>query len=137
VFTIDCSPRKLDPIWAASALHGEIFAAHHFCPARSQHAAHAQAVVFTFDQWARLSAGLQEIYISGAIDAVFTISVPAQAATAKFYNDYVVQKQIKARDIVEEMKLVVRSRPELYPISQLRVHYCRRWQSCVTRQIPD
>ena len=77
--------------------------------------AHAQAVVFTFDQWARLSVGLQEIYISGAIDAVFTIAVPAQAATAKFYNDCVVKKQIKAHDIVEEMKVIVRSRPELYP----------------------
>jgi len=76
--------------------------------------AHAQAVVFTFDQWARLSAGLQEIYISGAIDAVFTVTVPAGTATAKFYNDCVVQKQIKAHDIVEEMKVVVRSRPELY-----------------------
>jgi hypothetical protein len=76
--------------------------------------AHAQAVVFTFDQWARLSAGLQEIYISGAIDAVFTIAVPAQAATAKFYNDCAVQKQIKAHDIVEEMKVIVRSRPEMY-----------------------
>ena len=41
--------------------------------------AHAQIVVLTFDQWARLSAGLQEIYISGAIDAVFTIAVPALA----------------------------------------------------------
>jgi hypothetical protein len=78
-------------------------------------AAHAQSVIFTFDQWARLSPGLQEIYISGAIDAVSTISVPAQAATAKFYNDCVVQKQIKAHDIVEEMKVIVRSRPELYP----------------------
>jgi uncharacterized membrane protein len=77
--------------------------------------AHAQAVVFTFDQWQRLSVGLQEIYISGAIDAVFTIAVPAQAATAKFYNDCVVNKQIKAHDIVEEMKVIVRSRPELYP----------------------
>src|SRR5215813_10437612 len=44
--------------------------------------AHARAVVFTFDQWARLSVGLKEIYISGAIDAVFTIAVPAQAGTA-------------------------------------------------------
>ena len=49
--------------------------------------AHAQAVVFTFDQWARLSAGLQEIYVSGAIDAVFTIATPASAGTAKYYND--------------------------------------------------
>ena len=77
--------------------------------------AHAQAVVFTFDQWARLSPGLQEIYISGALDAVYTISVPAQVATAKFYNDCVVKKQIKAHDIVEDMKVIVRSRPELYP----------------------
>jgi len=76
--------------------------------------AHAQAVVFSYDQWARLSAGLQEIYISGAIDAVFTISIPAGAANAKFYNDCVVQKQIKAHDIVAEMKVVVRSRSELY-----------------------
>ena len=76
--------------------------------------AHAQAVVFTFDQWARLSPGLQEIYISGALDAVFTISTPPQVATAKYYNDCVVQKQIKAHDIVEEMKVTVRSRPELY-----------------------
>jgi hypothetical protein len=77
-------------------------------------AAHAQAVVFTFDQWAQLSPGLQEIYISGALDAVFTITVPAQVATAKFYNDCVVKKPLKAHDIVEEMKVTVRSRSELY-----------------------
>jgi hypothetical protein len=76
--------------------------------------AHAQAVVFTFDQWARLSAGLQEIYISGAIDAVFTIATPATAGTAKFYNDCVVKNGIKADDIAEEMKVIVRSRPEMY-----------------------
>jgi len=77
--------------------------------------AHAQSVVFTYDQWERLAAGLKEIYISGAIDAISTISVPAQAATAKYYNDCVVKQQIKAHDIGEEMKVVVRSRPELYP----------------------
>ena len=77
--------------------------------------AHAQAVVFTYDQWERLSAGLQEIYISGAIDAVFTIATPASAGTAKYYNDCVVNKQIKAHDIVEQMQVIVRSRPELYP----------------------
>jgi hypothetical protein len=77
-------------------------------------AVHAQVVVFTFDQWERLSVGLQEVYISGALDAVFTIAVPAQAATAKFYNDCVVKKQLKVHDIVEEMKVIVRSRPELY-----------------------
>jgi hypothetical protein len=78
-------------------------------------AAHAQKVVFTFDQWARLSPGLQEIYISGALDAVSTISTPPQVATAKFYNDCIVKKQIKAHDFVEDMKVIVRSRPELYP----------------------
>ncbi|MBR0696751.1 hypothetical protein [Bradyrhizobium lablabi] len=77
--------------------------------------AHAQSVVFTYDQWERLSAGLKEIYISGAIDAIFTIAVPAQARTSKYYNDCVVKQQIKAHDIVEEMKVAVRSRPELYP----------------------
>jgi len=51
----------------------------------------------------------------GAIDAVFTIAVPAQAATAKFYNDCVVKNQIKAHDIVEQMTVIVRSRPELHP----------------------
>jgi hypothetical protein len=76
--------------------------------------AHAQNIIFNFDQWARLSPGLQEIYISGAIDAVSTVTVPAGVASAKFYNDCVVQKQIKAHDIVEEMKVIVRSRPELY-----------------------
>ena len=77
--------------------------------------AHAQAVVFTFDQWARLSPGLQEIYISGALDAVSTITTAAEVASAKYYNDCAVQKQIKAHDLVEEMNAVVRSRPELYP----------------------
>jgi hypothetical protein len=77
--------------------------------------AHAQKVVFTFDQWARLSPGLQEIYISGALDAVSTITSTAEVASAKYYNDCVVQKQIKAHDIVEEMNALVRSRAELYP----------------------
>jgi hypothetical protein len=77
--------------------------------------ARAQKVVFTFDQWARLSPGLQEIYISGALDAVSTISTPPQVSTAEFYNDCVVKKQIRAHDFVEDMKVIVRSRPELYP----------------------
>jgi len=79
--------------------------------------AHAQSVVFTYDQWERLSPGLQEIYISGAIDAVSTITVPPGASTAKYYNDCIVKKAITARDIVEEMKVAVRSRPELSPKS--------------------
>jgi len=77
--------------------------------------AHAQTVVFNYDQWDRLSAGLKEIYISGAIDAVFTIAVPAQASTAKYYNDCIVKNGIKAHDLVEEMQSIVRTRPELYP----------------------
>ena len=77
--------------------------------------AHAQSVVFTYDQWERLSEGLKEIYVSGAIDAVFTIAVPAQASTSKYYNDCLLKRQVKLHDIVEEMKVVVRSRPELYP----------------------
>jgi hypothetical protein len=76
--------------------------------------AQAQSVVFTYDRWARLSPGLKEIYVSGAIDAVFTIAVPAQTGTAKFYDDCVVKKQIKAHDLVEDMEVIVRSRPELY-----------------------
>jgi hypothetical protein len=77
--------------------------------------AHAQSVVFTYDQWERLSAGLKEIYISGAIDAISTVAVPETAATSKYYNDCLVKKEIKAHDIVEEMKVVAHSRPELYP----------------------
>jgi hypothetical protein len=77
--------------------------------------AHAQVVVFTYDQWERLSPGLQEIYISGAIDAVSTITTPPSAAGAKYYNDCLVKKEIKAHDIVEEMKVVAHSRPDLYP----------------------
>jgi hypothetical protein len=77
--------------------------------------AHAQSVVFTYDQWERLSPGLKEIYVSGAIDAVSTIAVPAQASTSKYYNDCIAKKAITMHDIAEEMKVVVRSRPELYP----------------------
>jgi len=77
--------------------------------------AHAQAVVFTYDQWERLSPGLKEIYLSGAIDAISTIAVPAQASTAKYYNECLVKKELKAHDIAEEMKVIARSRPELFP----------------------
>ncbi len=76
--------------------------------------ARAQTVVFAYDQWARLSPGLQEIYIAGAIDAVSTITVPPGTNTAKYYNDCIVKK-LTAHDIVEEMKVAVRSRPELAP----------------------
>jgi hypothetical protein len=37
---------------------------------------HAQSVIFTYDQWERLSTGLQEIYLAGAIDSFSTITVP-------------------------------------------------------------
>jgi hypothetical protein len=77
--------------------------------------AHAQSVVFTYDQWERLSAGLKEIYVSGAIDAVSTIAVPTQVSTSKYYNDCIVKKEITVHNIVEEMKVVVQSRPELHP----------------------
>ena len=76
-------------------------------------AAHAQSVVFTYDQWERLSIGLQEIYLAGAIDSMSTIAVPTQAGTAKYYNDCLVKKQITAHTIAEEMKTIVQTRPEL------------------------
>jgi hypothetical protein len=77
--------------------------------------ARAQSVIFTYDQWDRLSPGLKEIYIAGAIDAVSTIAVPAQASTAKYYNDCLVKNGIKAHDLVEQMQVIVRTRPELFP----------------------
>jgi len=76
---------------------------------------HAQSVLFTYDQWERLSIGLQEIYLAGAIDSISTISTPSEAATAKYYNDCMVKKQITAHIISEEMKAIVRTRPELRP----------------------
>jgi hypothetical protein len=77
--------------------------------------AHAQSVFFTYDQWDRLSIGLQEIYVAGAIDSLSTIAVPTQAGTAKFYNDCLVKKQITAHIIAEEMRSIVRTQPELRP----------------------
>ena len=77
--------------------------------------AHAQLVIFTYDEWERLSTGLQEIYLAGAIDATSTIAVPTQAGTAKYYNDCLVKKQITAHIIAEEMKTIVQTRPELRP----------------------
>jgi hypothetical protein len=78
--------------------------------------AHAQSgIFFTYDEWERLSIGLQEIYLAGAIDAVSTITVPPAAATAKFYNNCLAAKQITAHVIAEEMKTIVKTRPELRP----------------------
>jgi hypothetical protein len=76
-------------------------------------AAHAQSVLFTYDQWERLSTGLQEIYLAGAIDSLSTIAVPTQAATAKFYNECLTKNQTTAHTIAEEMKVIVRTRPDL------------------------
>jgi hypothetical protein len=77
--------------------------------------AQAQLVIFTYDQWERLSTGLQEIYLAGAIDSLSTITTPPTAATAKYYNDCLVQKQLTAHIIAEEMKAIVQTRPELRP----------------------
>jgi hypothetical protein len=77
--------------------------------------AHAQLVIFTYDQWEQLSIGLQEIYLAGAIDSLSTITTPPAAATAKYYNDCLVKKQITAHIIAEEMKAIVKTRPELRP----------------------
>ena len=52
--------------------------------------AHAQLAIFSYDEWERLSIGLQEIYLAGAIDSLSTITTPPSAATAKFYNDCLV-----------------------------------------------
>ena len=70
---------------------------------------------FPADQWERLTIGLQEIYLAGAIDSLSTITVPPAAATAKHYNDCLVKKQITAHIIAEEMKAIIQTRPELRP----------------------
>ena len=85
--------------------------------------AHAQLVIFTYDQWERLSIGLQEIYLAGAIDSLSTITTPPTAATAKYYNDCLVKKQITAHIIAEEMKTIIQTRLSC-ALSQLRAHYC-------------
>jgi hypothetical protein len=72
-------------------------------------------VAFTYDQWERLSTGLQEIYLAGAIDSLSTITTPPAAATSKYYNDCLAKKQITAHIIAEEMKAIVKTRPELRP----------------------
>ena len=77
--------------------------------------ADAQVVIFTYDQWERLSIGLQEIYLAGAIDSLSTITTPPAAATSKYYNDCLVKKQITAHIIAEEMKAIVKTRPDLIP----------------------
>jgi len=76
---------------------------------------HAQSVFFTYGQWEQLSIGLQEIYLAGAIDSLSTITTAPTAATAKYYNDCLVQKQITAHIIAEEMRAIVQTRPELRP----------------------
>jgi hypothetical protein len=77
--------------------------------------AHAQSVAFTYDQWERLSIGLKELYVAGAVDALSTIAVPAQAGTAKYYNDCLMKKEITAHNVAEEMKVIVQTRPDLRP----------------------
>ena len=72
-------------------------------------------MAFTYDQWERLSIGLKELYVAGAVDALSTIAVPARAGTAKYYNDCLAKKQITAHIIAEEMKPIVQTRPELRP----------------------
>jgi len=74
---------------------------------------HAQSVIFTYDQWERLSIGLQEIYLAGAIDWLSTVAAPPSAATGKYYNECLAKKQIMAHIISEEMKTIVQTRPEL------------------------
>jgi len=77
--------------------------------------AHAQSVIFTYDQWERLSTGLQEIYLAGAIDWFSFISVAPAASTAVFYNDCLAKKQVTTHVIAEEMKLIIKTQPELRP----------------------
>jgi hypothetical protein len=52
---------------------------------------------------------------AGAIDSLSTITTPPTAATAKYYNDCLVKKQITAHIVAEEMKAIVQTRPELRP----------------------
>ena len=61
---------------------------------------HAQSVLFTYDQWA-IVVGLREIYLAGAIDGLSTTAVPAQANTARHYNECFRQKQIAAHQVSE------------------------------------
>src|SRR5262245_61982664 len=76
---------------------------------------HAQSIIVTYGRWERSSTGLQEIYLAGAIDWLSTVAAPPSAATGKYYNDCLVNKQITAHTIAEEMKAIVQTRPELRP----------------------
>src|SRR5262249_8261419 len=78
-------------------------------------AAHAQSVAFTYDQWERLPIGMRELYVAGAVDALSTISTPFEFCTARFYNDYLMNNQMTAHDLAEEMKAIVQRRIELPP----------------------
>jgi hypothetical protein len=42
--------------------------------------AHAQLVIFTYDQWERLSTGLQEIYLAGALIRFLRSLLPLRLA---------------------------------------------------------
>lgn len=57
--------------------------------------AQAQLVIFTYDQWERLSVGLQEIYLAGAIDSLSTITTPV--CTENLNSHVVVMKSAQDR----------------------------------------
>jgi len=66
--------------------------------------ARAQSIFLTYDQWEQLPTSLREIYVAGVVDALSTIAVPAQATTAKHYNECIVKSRMSLGQIAEGTK---------------------------------
>jgi hypothetical protein len=66
--------------------------------------AHAQAIFLTYEQWEQLPTTLKEIYVAGVLDGLSSVAVPAQASTAKHYNDCIVKSKMNLGQLAEGTK---------------------------------
>jgi hypothetical protein len=72
----------------------------------------AQSIFLTYEQWEQLPKNLGEIYVAGVIDTLSTIAVPAQASTAKHYNECIVKSRMTLGDVAEGTKKFMEKRPD-------------------------
>jgi hypothetical protein len=86
--------------------------------------ARAQNVYLNYAQWAQMPPALREMYVTGAFDAVSTVTSSERVSVAKHYNDCVSKVRLTTGQLEENMKEYADTQPDLQhkpvPIALMR-----------------
>jgi hypothetical protein len=75
--------------------------------------ARAQTIYLNYSQWEQMPPSLREMYVTGAFDALSTITVPERAPIARYYNECVAKAGLTTGKLAENMKQYAETQPDL------------------------